>query len=147
MRSFMTKLSTVARRAAAPILLVAALAAACGGDGVGPATPVSLAGNYVMTSVEGYGVPHTFTDAAGSQLRIDGGTLVMRDDGSYELQYSGRLNAGDFTLGNDGLYDTSNGLRFFPATGGSYSAQVNGSTITFQRKIAGVAFDLGFTVQ
>lgn len=148
MQNLTSRLSTMARRAAAPILITAAVVAACGGDGTGPGVVMpNLVGDYTMTTIEGHSVPHTFTDPAGSQLTIDGGTLKMHADSTYELRYSGRLNSNDFTLGNDGVFDTSDGLKFYPSSGGYYSGQVNGNTVLFKRKIAGVMFELGFTVQ
>lgn len=121
--------------------------AACGGESTGPGASANLTGTYALTTIQGHTVPHTFTDPAGSQLTIYGDSLVMNGDGSYVLDYQGKLNAIEFDLGDEGLYDTSTGLKFYPSDGIAYTAQVNGSQIIFPRKIAGVQFSLGFTAQ
>jgi hypothetical protein len=84
------RLSTIGRHVALVGVIAPTLAiAACGSDSDSPTapTPQSVAGSYAMATVRGYSVPHTFTDAVGKKLTIEGGTLTVGADGGYALRY------------------------------------------------------------
>src|SRR5262245_15752571 len=79
----------VQRVVAASLLATTAIVVACSGDsststGPSPSKPPSSA-TYAMATVRGMTVPHTFTDAKGSKLTIQGGGLTMTADGKFTL--------------------------------------------------------------
>ena len=149
-RSRARRRSTVRRY----IALVGAIAptlaiAACGGDSDSPTapTPQTVAGSYAMATARGHTVPHTFTDAAGKKLTIEGGTLTVSADGTYALRYKGKLNALTFDLTDEGTYAMSGDkLTFTPDDGDpSYIGTVRGNAIETDFRIAGVSFALKFS--
>ena len=100
-----------------------------------------------MATAQGMAVPHTFTDAAGSKLTIEGGGIVLNPGGTYELHYKGKLNALTFDLTDEGTYKLAGKIATFTPDDGdpSYTGQVIGTTVIVEDfKIAGAKFDLGF---
>jgi hypothetical protein len=128
-------------------LAAAFAAAACSGDSsTGPKT-ARLPGAYSMATARGLAVPHTFTDAAGSKLTIEGGSLTMTDGGKFTLQYKGKLNALVFDLTDEGTFTVSGSVVTFTPDNGDpkYTARVQGRTVVVDDfKIAGAKFALGF---
>ena len=152
-RSDATRIATYILRRPRRIAMVAMLApallaAACGGDGsTAPAvTPSTVAGSYAMASARGFTVPHTFIDAAGSRLTIEGGRLVVNGDGTYTLNYKGRLNNLTFDLTDEGTFKLQgSSVLFAPDDDDAYSGRIQGSQIIVDDfRIAGARFDLGF---
>ena len=139
---------SIARRAVlAAALALAALTAACGSDSATGPTKTQMAGTYPMATVRGLSVPRTFTDPAGSKLTIEGGSLTIKSDGTYELNYKGRLNSLTFNLTDEGNYALSGAAVSFTPDDGDpgYTGRVNGKSMLVDGfKIAGVKFDLGF---
>jgi len=130
-------------------LAAAALVAACSSDSsTGPASggkPVP--GAYPMKAARGMSVPHTFTDAAGKKLTIQGGALTMNANGTYALNYKGNLNALTFDLTDEGSYSQAGAVVTFKPEDGdpSFSGKISGNTVTVDAfKIAGAKFDLRF---
>jgi len=140
--------SSIARRSAlAGAFAVAAITAACSSDSsTGPSnTPV--AGAYPMATARGLAVPHTFTDAAGKKLTIEGGGLTLNANGTFELKYKGKLNALVFDLTDEGTYSTAGStITFTPEDDEpAYTGRRSGKSIMIDGfKIAGVKWDLGF---
>ena len=121
--------------------------AACSSDSAtGPGKPVP--GAYPMTTARGLAVPHTFTDAAGSKLTIEGGSLTLGADGTFALSYKGKLNALTFDITDEGTFSQAGSIvRFTPDDGDpAYTGRVQGASLVVDDfKIAGAKFDLGFT--
>ena len=124
---------------------------ACSGDsststGPSPSKPPANA-TYSMATVRGMTVPHTFTDAKGSKLTIQGGGLTMSTDGKFTLNYKGKLNAMTFDLTDEGKYTKAGSVITFTPDDGdpAYTGRVQGKTVMVDGfKIAGVKWDLGF---
>ena len=141
----------VARRTVvAATFAVAAIATACSSDSsTGPSTqPVT--GAYPMSTARGIAVPHTFTDAKGSKLTIEGGGLTMNANGTFELRYKGKLNALTFDLTDEGKFAVSGStVTFTPDDGDpAYTGRRSGKSIMVDGfKIAGVKWDLGFAAK
>jgi hypothetical protein len=68
------------RLAAATSLVVAAITTACSGDSSTSPAPQPT-GAYPMSTARCMTVPHTFTDAAGSKLTIEGGGMTLSSNG------------------------------------------------------------------
>jgi hypothetical protein len=138
---------TLARRVAmVGAFAAAAITAACGSDSTGP-SKVEVTGARPMATARGLAVPHTFTDAAGSKLTIEGGGLTMNADGTYALEYKGKLNALTFELTDEGTYRLAGTIVTFTPEDGdpNYSGRVAGSSVLVDDfMIAGVKFALGF---
>ena len=140
--------ASIARRSAlAAAFAVAAITAACSSDSsTGPSnTPIT--GAYAMSTARGIAVPHTFTDAAGKKLTIEGGALTLNANGTFELKYKGKLNALAFDLTDEGKYSAAGStVTFTPDDGDpSYTGRRSGKSIMIDGfKIAGVKWDLGF---
>lgn len=110
--------------------------------------PVHVPGMYAMSAIQGNAAPHTFTDPAGGQLAIEGGSLALGDSGTYELIYQGRLNALDFDLGDWGTYTVSGSrVTFHPDGDVAYTGVLRDGTVTIARKVAGVQLTFGFTAE
>ena len=138
----------VARRVAiVGALAVAAATAACSSDSSTGPSQTTVAGAYPMATAKGMAVPHTFTDAGGSKLTIEGGGLTMNANGTYALKYKGKLNALTFDLTDEGKFTiTGAAVKFTPDDGDpAYTGRVSGKSILVDGfKIAGVKWDLGF---
>ena len=136
----------IRRLAVATSLVVASYAAACSSDSsTGPAPQPN--GSYPMSTARGMAVPHTFTDAVGSKLTIEGGGLTLTANGTYELRYKGELNALTFDLTDEGTYTLAGSIATFTPDDGdpSYTGRLSGKTVMVDGfKIAGAKFDLGF---
>ena len=134
------------RLAVATSFAVTAITAACSSDSsTEPAAQAS--GAYPMSTARGLTVPHTFTDAAGSKLTIEGGGLTLDPNGTYELHYKGKLNALTFDLTDEGTFKLAGAIATFTPDDGdpSYTGRLAGkSVIVDDFKIAGAKFDLGF---
>ena len=137
--------SRVARHTAFALALV--VATACG-DSDSPSAPNKppVAGAYAMSTARGFAVPHTFTDAAGSKLTVQGGSLTLGSNGTYELAYKGKLNAITFDLTDEGTFVVAgSAVTFTPSDGDpAYTGQVQSGKVVVAFKIAGAMFDLGF---
>jgi hypothetical protein len=141
--------SNLARQLAAATSLVAVtVVAACSSDSsTGPAKPVPVPGVYPMTAARGMSVPHTFTDAVGKKLTIQGGALNMTADGKYTLNYKGKLNTLTFDLTDEGSFSQSGAnVTFTPDDGDPpYVGRISGKSVVVDGfKIAGAKFDLTF---
>ena len=102
-----------------------------------------------MSTARGLPVPRTFTDGAGSKLTIEGGSMIVNGDGKYALKYKGKLNSLTFDLTDEGNYTLSgSSMSFTPDDGDApYTGRVQGKSVLVDGfKIAGVKFDLGFSV-
>jgi ABC-type Fe3+-hydroxamate transport system substrate-binding protein len=132
--------------AAVTTLAVAAFTTACSSDSSsGPVTTPT--GSLAMSTARGMSVPHTFTDAAGSKLTIEGGSIVLSSGGTYELHYKGKLNALTFDLTDEGMYKLAGTtVTFTPDDGDpAFTGRIAGTTVSVDDfKIAGAKFDLGF---
>jgi hypothetical protein len=149
------RLLSVSRRSSSRTLHHLALAGAlvstfavtaCSGDSsTSPSTP-QVPGAYPMATARGMPVPHTFTDAAGSKLTIQGGGLTMTSAGAYTLAYKGKLNALTFDLSDEGTFTVSGSIVTFKPDGEpSYTGRIQGRTVIIDDfKIAGAKFDLAF---
>jgi hypothetical protein len=139
-------LGVVRRATYACALAAAAITAACSGDS--STAPVQVAGARPMSTAQGMAVPHTFTDGAGSKLTIEGGGLTLSPNGTFALQYKGKLNALTFDLTDEGTYKLNGTTVTFTPEGGDpvYTGRVAGKSVVVDDfKIAGVKFDLAFT--
>jgi hypothetical protein len=141
--------SGLARRVTiAAALTTTALVAACSSSSDSPTSPTKpVPGAYPMATARGMTVPHTFTDANGSKLTIQGGALTMTANGAYSLNYKGKLNALTFDLTDEGTFSQSGSIVTFKPDDGdpSYTGRmVGGSIVVDAFKIAGAMFELGF---
>lgn len=140
MQSILRQIATVTALAAA------AFTVACSSDSSsGPAAPAT--GSFAMATAQGMAVPHTFTDAAGSKLTIEGGSISLNSDGTFELHYKGKLNALTFDLTDEGAYTMAGTVATFTPDDGDapYTGKVIGTVVSVEDfKIAGAKFDLGF---
>ena len=140
-----------ARRALAIGITFAAVAAtaACSSSDDSPTSPgnPTPGGAYAMRTARGFAVPHTFTDAVGKKLTIEGGKLTLGPNGTYELNYKGKLNSLVFDLTDEGKVVISGSKATFTPDDGdpSYIGTVSGKKINVNFKVAGAMFDLGFT--
>jgi len=143
--------SRLARRTAlAGAFAIVAITAACGGSdsAAGPSKPPQVTGAYPMATARGMSVPRTFTDAKGSKLTIEGGSLTVNADGTYALKYKGKLNALVFDLTDRGNYSVSGSTMSFTPSDGDpgFTGRVSGKSVSVVGfRIAGVGFDLGFS--
>lgn len=121
--------------------------AACSSDSDGPTAPGPVTGSFPMKTVKGFAVPHTFTDAAGSKLTLEGGSLTMNANGTYALHYKGKLNTLTFNLTDEGsVVVAGSSATFTPDDGDTpFTGTIQGKTIVVKFRIAGVHWDLGFT--
>ena len=139
----------VRRIAVVTTIALSAVAAACGSDSAtGPSTN-QVAGAYPMSTARGLPVPRTFTDAAGSKLTIEGGSITIDANGTYALKYKGKLNALTFDLTDEGTYSLSGSSINFVSEDTDdppFSGKVQGKSVLVDGfKIAGVKFELGFS--
>jgi hypothetical protein len=135
------------RVAATSAFALVAIAAACSSDS-STSPSKTVAGAYPMATVRGLPVPHTFTDAKGSKLTIEGGSIIIDTDGSYQLKYKGKLNALTFDLTDEGTYTLSGStVSFTPDDGDApYTGRVEGKSVLVNGfRIAGAGFDLRFS--
>jgi hypothetical protein len=141
--------SVVRRLAVVMTLIVSAAAAACGSNSATAPNKDQVAGAYPMSTARGLPVPHTFTDAAGSKLTIEGGSITIDANGTYALQYKGKLNAITFDLTDEGTYSLSGSTMTFVSDDTDdppFSGKVQGKSVLVDGfKIAGVKFELGFS--
>lgn len=127
---------------------VLAAATACSNDdtptgpGNGPVT-----GAFSMRTARGFSVPHTFTDAVGKKLTVEGGSLTLGPNGTYALNYKGKLNTLEFDLTDEGTVSISgSSVTFTPDDGDTpFAGKIQGRTISVSFRIAGAMFELGFT--
>jgi hypothetical protein len=102
-------------------------AAACGGGsdgGTGPSTPPpggdnsgSVSGTYALTQVRtlgnlgggGAGLPADFVDGSGSHLVFLSGTMVLGDDGRFDLTVQITFRGSPNELTDYGTYSVSGG--------------------------------------
>jgi len=130
-------------------LAVVSATAACS-DSDSPTAPSNgpVTGAYAMKTVRGFAVPHTFTDAVGKKLTVEGGKLTLGPNNSYELSYKGKLNSLVFDLTDEGTVSISGSTATFTPDDGdpAYTGTIKGKTISVAGfKIAGAKFDLSFT--
>ena len=142
--------SRLVRRVAIVSALATAAATAACSDSDSPTAPTStqVAGAYPMATVRGMSVPHTFTDAVGKKLTIEGGSLTIEANGTYELKYKGKLNSLTFDLTDEGNYTLSGSTMSFTPDDGdpAYTGRVQGKAVFVDGfKIAGAKFDLSFS--
>lgn len=99
-----------------------------------------------MATARGFSIPHTFTDGVGSKLTVQGGALTLKTDGTYALNYKGKLNSITFDLTDDGTYTLSGSTATFTPDDGdpAYTGKMQGGTVLVGFRIAGAPFDLGF---
>ena len=133
-------------------LALAGATAACSDNDspTAPGTPGNgpVTGSYAMKTVRGFAVPHTFTDAVGKKLTVDGGKLTLGPSNSYELNYKGRLNSLEFDLTDEGTVSIAGSTATFTPDDGdpAYTGTIKGKTISVASfKIAGAKFDVSFT--
>lgn len=139
----------VRRLAVVGAMSVAAITAACGSDSVTGPSSGQVAGAYPMSTARGLPVPRTFTDAAGSKLTIEGGSMTIDANGTYALEYKGKLNAITFDLTDEGTYSLSGATMTFVSEDTDdppFTGKVQGKSVLVDGfKIAGVKFELGFS--
>jgi hypothetical protein len=130
--------------------------AACGGDGdsTGPApAPGDVAGTYNLNQViskgnlggGGSGMPVTFTDGGGTSLTFVSGTLVLAEDGSYDLTVEATFGSSDVTMTDYGTYSAAGSSIDFTSThdperltDGSLSA----NQVTANSQFGGIPFEI-----
>jgi hypothetical protein len=143
-------------------LLAATLAtlatAACGGDdgGTGPSpapAPGDVPGTYTLNQVTskgnlgggGSGVPVSFTDGNGTTLTFESGTLILGEDGSYDLTVEATFGSSDVTMTDGGTYTANGGSIAFAST--HSPARLSGGTlrtsgITANSQFGGIPFEI-----
>jgi hypothetical protein len=87
-----SRAGAVARRALTAATLAFAVAAAGCGDDDDPTGPGGLQGTFALQSVDGETLPVTLEDDVGNVIVATGGTLVMADDGDWQMSITGTYN-------------------------------------------------------
>jgi len=75
----------LARLGGAPLLL--ALVLGCGSE-----PDERIFGTFVLVGVEGHALPYLQTSDANCDVFISEGELILHEDGTYDLQFSGPLD-------------------------------------------------------
>lgn len=112
---------------------------ACTHDGVGPvANPLTAAGTYSLTSVDGQALPFTVVDLGAYQARLASGTLQLKADGTYSFQFGIRIedsgNVRSQTQSDGGVWTaTANAITLTSSQGsGTRTGVVSGRAMTLQ---------------
>ena len=115
---------------------------ACGHDSVGPSpTPATVSGTYNLTTVDGRTLPFTALDLGAYQAKLVSGTLTLRSDGTYGLQFGIRIeDSGNVRTAADsdgGLWNVNEKAITLASTHGdsTRSGTVSGNVITLQSSI------------
>ena len=113
----------------------------CSDDVAGPGSPT---GYYELAQVDDKKMPATFTDAVGNKLMFFEGFLEMEDDGTFELDVEGRLNAIEFDFEYIGTYEISGKTVTLTDTyyGDVIMGRMEKGRIVVEYPIAGVKKDL-----
>lgn len=115
MLSLLTRAGARTRRTLAMSTLVfASLGAAACGDDDDPTGTDGISGTFALQEIDGGSLPQTFTDDDDNVYVVTGGTLLMDDDGSWQLSVNGTVNGtAQEILADDGSYDLNgNDLDF-----------------------------------
>ena len=122
-----------------PLLGLAFTLAACGHDSVGPTpTQSTVPGTYSLTTVDGQVLPFTVIDLGAYQAKLASGTLSLRADGSYSMQFGIRIedsgNVRTAANSDDGLWNVNDKAITLASTRGDISrtGTVSGSVMTLQ---------------
>jgi len=98
-----------------PLLGLAFTLAACGHDSVAPTpTQSTVPGTYSLTTVDGQVLPFTVIDLGAYQAKLASGTLSLRADGSYSMQFGIRIedsgNLRTAANSDDGLWNVNDSV-------------------------------------
>ena len=125
-----------------PLLGIALTLVACGHDGVGPSpTPSTIPGTYNLTTVDGQVLPFTALDLGAYQAKLVSGTLTLRSDGTYALQFGIRIedsgNVRTAAESDGGLWNVNEKAITLASTQGdsARTGTVSGNVITLQSSI------------
>jgi hypothetical protein len=138
--------------------LVLAGAAACSGDdggSTGPSTPPpsqDVSGSYDLTQVRtqanlgggGSGLPVTFIDGSGDHVTFVSGTLIMDENGGFDLKIQVTFNGNPSELTDYGTYSAAGGSIDFDsqkATPRLSTGSVSGDKITAIGQVGGLPFE------
>ena len=116
--------------------------AACGHDSVGPSpTSSTIPGTYNLTTVDGQVLPFTALDLGAYQAKLVSGTLTLRSDGTYALQFGIRIedsgNVRTAAESDGGLWNVNEKAITLASTQGdsARTGTVSGNVITLQSSI------------
>ncbi len=144
----------------ATMTTLALATAACGGDGdsTGPSgpsnqPPADVSGSYALTQVRtqgnlgggGSGLPVTFTDGSGDQLVFLSGTLLLGNDGTFDLSVESTFKGSPVTLTDYGTYSVAGGSIDFNSEKSSprlSTGSFSGSTMTAHSQFGGIPFEI-----
>ena len=125
-----------------PLLGIALTLVACGHDSVGPSpTPSTIPGTYNLTTVDGQVLPFTALDLGAYQAKLVSGTLTLRSDGTYALQFGIRIedsgNVRTAAESDGGLWNVNEKAITLASTQGdsARTGTVSGNVITLQSSI------------
>ena len=125
-----------------PLLGIVLTLVACGHDGVGPSpTPSTIPGTYNLTTVDGQVLPFTALDLGAYQAKLVSGTLTLRSDGTYALQFGIRIedsgNVRTAAESDGGLWNVNEKAITLASTQGdsARTGTVSGNVITLQSSI------------
>lgn len=113
-----------------------ALTAACSGSDDGVNEPVSIAGTYVLETIDGQGLPVVIAEDAEFKIEITSGRVVLAAGGSFTLSATLRETTGaevfTETVEFDGTYSVSGStVTLLYSDGDVETATISGNTLTF----------------
>jgi hypothetical protein len=138
--------------------LVTLATAACGGGdgGTGPSPAPSagdVPGTYTLNQVTskgslgggGSGIPVSFTDGNGTTLTFVSGTLILGEDGSYDLTVDATFGSSDVTMTDFGTWVANGAAIDFssthsPARLSDGTLHANG--VTANSQFGGIPFEI-----
>jgi len=131
------------------MLLLAALAGGCGGGTTEP--QIQVAGDYVLTRVNGDTLPYPFVATELLQGEIVGGSLHLAPDRRYRWRISVEWTLGVVTdttqvFERTGAYEqTATGLRLVSDEGLVSDAEVDGETMVTNPQVEGIDSTIRYT--
>jgi hypothetical protein len=112
-----------------------------------------VAQSYTLVGVQaiaslgggGSGVPVTFVDGSGRQLRFDSGSLKLEADGSYDLTVNVVFNNSSYDAGDLGTYARNGASLAFSSQldpADNFAGTEAGSHLKAPYRVAGLMFEL-----
>ncbi|MGK2936176.1 MAG: lipocalin family protein [Gemmatimonadaceae bacterium] len=112
------------------------LVAACGGGDDGINEPASIAGTYILQTLDGQAPPVVVFDASGFKVEIVSGNFVLNANGSFTTTVVFRITEDSAVTTESESYTgtyavTGSTVNFTYSDGDTDSATLEGNTLTF----------------
>jgi hypothetical protein len=141
------------------LTLLTLVAAACGSDGDStgpggpPPAPGDLAGTYNLHQVVskgnlgggGSGMPVSFTDGGGTTLTFVSGSLILSEDGSYDLTVEATFGSSEVTMTDYGTYSAAGSSIDFSSTHNPqrlFDGTLSAGQVTANSQFGGIPFEI-----